>query len=75
MGLNVGGGGVDVSEGADLGGRGDDSGDLGGGGLDGGFVTGFPRLGRALERLPKQSPIFFQFPPRCIFGQPEKEKW
>ena len=32
-------------------------------------------LWRALERLPKQSPIFFQFSPRCIFGQPEKEKW
>ena len=44
MGLNAGGGGVDISEGPDLGGGGDDSGDLGGEGLDGGLVTGFPRF-------------------------------
>ena len=44
MGLSVGGGGVDVSEGADLGGGGDDSAHLRGEGLDGGFVTGSPRF-------------------------------
>ena len=40
-----------------------------------GSLQGSQGLWRALERLPKQSPILFQFPWRCIFGQPEKEKW
>ena len=31
-------------------------------------------LPRALGRLPKQSPIVFQFLPQCVFDQPEKEK-
>ena len=44
MGLGVGGGGggVDVREGADLSGAGDDGSGLGGGGLDGWFVKGSP---------------------------------
>ena len=29
---------------------------------------------RALGRLQKQSPILFQFPMPCVFGQPRKEK-
>ena len=42
-------------------------------GLDDGLATDSPGLQRALGRLPKQSPILFQFPPRCVFGQPGKE--
>ena len=44
-------------------------------GLYGGFITGQVGLERALERLPKQSPVLFQIPLRCVFGQPGKEKW
>ena len=32
-------------------------------------------LRRALGRPPKQFPILSLFPPRCVFGQPEKKKW
>ena len=44
-------------------------------GLDDGFVTGSQRLWRAQGRLPKQSPIPFQFLPPCVFVHPGKEKW
>ena len=59
MGLSVGGGGVDVSEGADLGGGRDDSVHLGGEGLDGGFVTGFPRFVESSEKTSQTVSHFF----------------
>ena len=43
-------------------------------GLYGGFITGQVGLERALGRLPKQSPVLFQIPLRCVFGQPGREK-
>ena len=42
-------------------------------GLDDGLVTDSPGLPRVLGRLSKQPPILFQFPPRCVFGQPGKK--
>ena len=63
---------MDVSEGANLKGARDG---LGGEGANGGFITGQVGLERALGRLPKQSPVLFQIPLRCVFGQPGREKW
>ena len=56
--MGGGGGGVDISEAADLSDAGDD-----GRGLGGGFVTGSPGLQGALERPFRQSPILFRHLP------------
>ena len=47
-------------------------------GLDDGFVIGSPRLLESSGKTSKTisySPILFQFPMPCVFGQPRKEKW
>ena len=72
----MGGGGVDVSEDADLSGAEDDDSCFGGGGARGGFVTGSPGLLESCRKTSQtDSHFFFQFPLPCIFGQPGKEKW
>ena len=44
-------------------------------GLEGGLVTGSPGFEESSAKTSQTVSILFQFPPRCVFGQPGKEKW
>ena len=62
MGLDAGGGGVDISEGPDLGGGGDDSGDLGGGGARWWVSYRVPKVcGELWKDFPNSLLFFFNF--------------
>ena len=57
--MSVGGGGVDVSEDADLSGAEDDDRCFGGGGARGGFVTGSPGLLESCRKTSQTDSHFF----------------